>query len=329
MKIRPAKVSEMEEVAHLQQIVFRPNEPDSTERYLAYAQGDSTYSLNHSRVVEVDGQIVAHLRIWDRTMRIKNADVFAAGIGSLCVHPDHRKRGYAQALMQDTEQYFFDANYDIGLLFTIIGTPFYEAMNWIPVDLPLFRFGQIDEPREGLNFRQLDVEKDLDAVMNIYDVSGLRYTGAVIRDRAYWTDAPARIRRVFPNWGIEQDGELVAYVNFEKDDEELWVKEACAWKGEALAYADLAGLILHQCEGRRLEGSLPRGHAFVHTLETMSHQTATWDTYDDMMVKGVNWNRLREKLGADLVPDFKPDSEKDFWSSVLGSDAFYWPTDIF
>jgi len=329
MKIRPAKVSEMEEIAHLQHIVFRPDEPNSPERYLAYAQGDPKYTVNHSRVIEVDGLIVAHLRIWDRTLRIKDAEVLAAGIGSMCVHPDHRKKGFAKALMQDTEQYFFDANYDMGLLFTIIGTPFYEALEWIPIDLPIFRFGKIDEPRIGHNIRQLDVEKDLDTVMNIYNMSGFRYTGSVLRDRDYWTDGPAKIRSVFPQWGIEQDGELVAYVNFEMDEEEVWIKEACAWKGEALAFADLAGLVLQECAGRRLEGSLPLGHAFVHTLETMSHQTAVWDTYDDMMVKAVNWDRLREKLGPEQVPRSKPKQEKDFWAKVLGKDAFYWNTDTF
>jgi len=53
--------------------------------------------------------------------------LLAAGIGSLCTHPDYRGRGYAKALMRDSEEYFFTAGYDMGLLFSIIGTPFYQA----------------------------------------------------------------------------------------------------------------------------------------------------------------------------------------------------------
>ena len=328
MDIRPAKVSELEEIAELQHIVFRPDEPESPARYLAYAKEDPTYTLDHSRVLEVDGRIVAHLRIWDRTVMVHGVALLAAGIGSLCVHPNYRKRGYAQALMKDTEAYFLQAGYDFGLLFTIIGTPYYEAQNWITIPLPSFAFDPVDVTRESLDVRPLEIKKDLEAVMHIHQMDGMQYTGSVVRDRDYWTNGPARIRGLFPQWGVVRNDELVAYVNFVPDGDGVWIKEACALPNENLAYADLASLVLNQCKGK-LYGSLPLRHAFVHTLETMSQSTATWSTYDEMMVKGVNWDTLREKLGADVVPSPKPKSEAEFWPDLFGEDAFYWETDIF
>lgn len=329
MNIRPAKVSELNEIAELQQIVFRPNEPDSVARYLSYAKDDPTYTVDHSRVIEVDGRIVAHLRIWDRTLCVGDRTLFAAGIGSLCVHPNFRNRGFAKALMADSERYFFDAGYDLGLLFTIIGTPFYEALHWIPIPLPTFAFVPVEITRDGVDVKPLDVTRDLDAVRHIYATDGLKHTGTVVRDEAYWTAGPALIRSVFPNWGVWRKGKLVAYSNIEEDENGVWVKEVCALPGDGLAFADLASLVLTKSQNKNLEGSLPRDHPFVITLETMTQMNATWGVHDHMMVKAVNWDRLREKLGMEAVPAAKPKLEYLFWADVFGENMFYWDTDVF
>lgn len=329
MKIRPAKVEELEEIAHLQHIVFRPDEPESVDRYLSYTQDDPTYTLEHSRVIEVDGQIVAHLRIWDRILLINGVEILAAGIGSLCVHAQYRKRGYAQALMHDSEAYFLQAGYDLGLLFTIIGTPFYKALNWVSIPLPTFDFGALNMPRESVGTRRLDVAQDLEDVMHIHQANVLNDTGSVIRDITYWTAGPARIRSVFPKWGAVHNDQVVAYVNFEADDVEVWIKEVGALPGHHLAYADLASVVLNHCKGKNLMGSLPRQHPFVHTLETLSQSSATWDVDDHMMVKGINRNTLRDKLGPDVVPTPHPASEEMFWMQIFSEAGFYWDTDVF
>ena len=326
MIIRAAKASELEEIAELQHRVFRPDEPDSVARYLAYATDDPTYTLDHTRVIEDNGKLVAHLRIWDRTLRIHRADLFAAGIGSLCVDIDCRGRGYAHALMADSEGYFFHAGYDLGVLFTIIGTPFYEAQKWIPIPLPVFDFGVAigNEMPEGV--RILDIASDLPAVQDIYAHGGLVYEGAAVRSEGYWTDGPARIRGVFPTLGAIEDGRLVAYVTVASDSEEAWIKEACALPGKEVAYERLGTAVLSLCAGKKLEGSLPHNHKFVNTLEALSGVSPVWNTHDEMMVKGVNWNALRSKLGDVDVP---PTDETSFWAKLLGDDVFYWWTDIF
>ena len=327
MNIRPAKVSELEEIAQLQQTVFRPKEPDSVARYLSYAKDDPTYTVDHSRVIEDGGRLVAHLRIWDRTLHVGSSELSAAGIGSLCVHTNFRSRGYAKALMADSERYFAEANYDLGLLFTIIGTPFYEALNWIPIPLPTFAFGHVQEMRGRGDVKPLDVGRDLDDVMRIYKTDGLQYDGAVVRDAPYWTAGPAIIRSTFPNWGVWQDNQLVAYVNIEEDDEEVWVKEVCALPGDNLAFADLASFVLAKSQNKRLEGSLPRDHAFVKTVETMTQTTAEWGVEDHMMVKGVNWEQMQKKVG--LRFDASTMSEETYWGDVFGENMFYWDTDVF
>jgi hypothetical protein len=61
----------------------------------------------------------------------------------------------------------------------------------------------------------------------------------------------------------------------------------------------------------------------------MSQAAAVWGTDDHMMVKGVNWRLMREKLGADAVPSAKPENEEPFWKALFGGDVFYWDTDVF
>jgi predicted N-acetyltransferase YhbS len=327
MIIRAVNDTELAEVAELQRLIFRPDEPDAVQRFMTYTKGDPTYTVDHSRVVFDDGRIVAHLRIWDRVLRVRGADLLAAGIGSLCTHPDFRGRGYAQALMRDTERYFFAAGYDLGLLFTIIGTPFYQAQGWIPIPMPTFAFGNVSAQTRPDGVRRLDMARDLAAVKAIYEANGLIYESAVLRDRHDWTAGPAQVRGVFPTLGAVHDGQLVAYVNLESDDEEVWIKEVCGMSADR--YGQLAEAVLAECDGKKLEGSLPRDHVFITALEKVTGISATWGTHDEMMVKGVNWNSLREKVGSEIVPDSPPDDEAAFWRNLLGESPFYSWADIF
>lgn len=325
MMIRAAREAETAEIAELQRLVFRPHEPDAAQRYLTYVRGDPNYTLDHSRVIFADGRIVAHLRIWDRALRVRGAELLAAGIGSLCTHPDYRGRGYAKALMRDSEEYFFTAGYDMGLLFSIIGTPFYQAQGWIPIPLPTFEFGSVSARPMPAAVRRLDAAQDLEDVQALYEAHGLIYECAVLRDDDYWTDGPAQVRGTFPTWGAVREGQLTAYATVESDDEEVWIKEACGAYGyEKLAQAVLAGV-----GDRKLAGSLPRDHDFVRTLEALTGTTAAWDTHDEMMVKGVNWPALHDKLGAEFAPVGPPANEAAFWRGLLGDKPFYSWADIF
>ena len=326
MIIRAAREGEIAEIAELQRLVFRPQEPDAAQRYLTYVEGDPAYTPDHSRVIFHHGRIVAHLRIWDRSLCVRGAELLAAGIGSLCTHPDYRNRGYARALMRDSERFFLASGYDMGLLFSIIGTPFYQAQGWIPIPLPIFEFDGVSAFAMPPAVRRLDAVQDLEDIRALYQAHGLIYECAVLRERGYWTDGPAQVRGTFPTWGAVCEGQLAAYVTVESDDEEVWVKEAC---GSAEGYRSLAEAALAEVGDRRLAGSLPRDHDFVGALEALTGTTAAWDTHDEKMVKGVNWSTLRQKVGEELAPDRPPQDEAAFWRGLVGSRPFYSWADIF
>ena len=354
MEIRAVREDEIEETLELQRMVFRPDEgAGALERYRTYVRDDPSYRLDQSRVLLADRRIVAHLRVWDREIRVRGAVLRAGGIGSVLTHPDYRGRGYARALMRDTETYLLNGGYDVGLLFTIIGTPFYQRLGWTPIPLPTFaiELASDADDRPSTRVRALDVDRDLDAVMTIYERCSGCLTGPETRPRCYWRAGPSRIRGVFPEWGVAVDSELCGYATFDASADEIWVKEGCVKPSGDGAYPDMAQLIFG-CARRyglnRIEGSLPAGHGLVGALEAVCGSTATWGSHDEMMLKGINWRTITEKLNGGPQGE-APEDEGAFWRALYGQKAaepdasvsgwmaslpkcqgpFYWWSDIF
>lgn len=351
MQIRGATEDELEALVELQRLVFRPQEgPTAQERYWSYVRQEPTYRPQQSRLVIDQGRIVAHLRVWDRTIRVRGATLRAGGIGSVLTHPDCRGKGYARALLHATEDYLRQAGYDLGLLFTIIGTTFYARLGWTPIPLPTFELpaGPAAHNDYG-TLRRLHIDRDLEEVSALYRHFTEPMTGPETRPLPYWTSGPSRYRGVFPPWGVERQGRLVAYVNFAIDDKELWLTEAVASPSCEAAYGQLADQVNEQARQANLQnitGSLPHNHRLVAQLAPSSDQIR-WGTHEEMMVNLINWDTLSRKLGIDDLP--APQAESAFWQALFGLKAespdadlnawldklppshtpFYWWNDIF
>jgi len=295
------------------------------------------------------GRIVGHLRVWDRKLAVRGSVLTAGGIGSLLTHPEYRGRGIASGLLSDTERYFEETGYDIGLLFSIIGTPYYAARGWSPIPVSTFEISLGRAAESGaFSPRELEPDKDMQAVRRLHDAVSRGYTGTEVRDQAYWLTGPARYRSVFPRFGVERDGKLCGYVNWDIVNGKVWVVECCADSQDS--YAQLAALIVREgiANGPSpVMGSLPHDHPVIAELEVLADASADWSSHDEMMVKVARWDRLSEKLGLDEQGiDFTQEQGaiNAFWRALFGcgeagSDwgrrlgtcppAFYWWTDIF
>jgi GNAT superfamily N-acetyltransferase len=333
----------------LQHLVFRPDEPEALLRYRSYVRDDPTFRIGQTRVAEMGGRIVGHLRVWDRKLAVRGTVLTAGGIGSLLTHPEYRGRGIASGLLENTEQYFEEASYDIGLLFSIIGTPYYACRGWSPIPISTFEISLADAAESGtFSPRELEPDKDMQAVRRLHDAVSGRYTGTEVRDQAYWLTGPARYRSVFPRYGVERGGELCGYVNWDIVNGKVWVAECCA--GSEDAYADLAALVVREGIANGPDpviGSLPQNHPLIKELEALAGASADWSSHNEMMVKIARWDRFSQKLGLDgrgidLTKD--QDVVNSFWRALFGCGedganwdrrlgtcppAFYWWTDIF
>ncbi|MEM6855729.1 MAG: GNAT family N-acetyltransferase [Planctomycetota bacterium] len=89
----------------------------------------SHYDWNASRIGMVDGQIVAHYGVWGYDMRVGTATIRCGGIGAVCTHPDHRKRGYLLRVANASIDAMRDEGYDVSLLFGI--NDFYDRVGYV------------------------------------------------------------------------------------------------------------------------------------------------------------------------------------------------------
>src|SRR5712692_8488377 len=86
---------------------------------------DPTYRPEHSWLVERDGRLVAHLRIYDRLLYLSGARLRVAGVGNVVTHRDERSRGYAGQLLEAVLAALPGEGYAYSLLWTHL--PVYYA----------------------------------------------------------------------------------------------------------------------------------------------------------------------------------------------------------
>ena len=148
--------------------------------------------LRDCRVVEVDGEIVSHVRVIPHVMRVGKARLRLAGIGAVGTHPFHRKKGYAAALVSDTVEYMRSEGYDLSLLFGI--ADFYPRFGYASV-LPSYEcalsIDALPSPKAGPSVRKFR-PADLPAVMDLHRRYAMAQLGSMERNEAYWRYAEGR-----------------------------------------------------------------------------------------------------------------------------------------
>ena len=105
-------------------------------------------------------------------------------------------------------------------------------------------------------------------------------SGTEVRTEAYWQSGPSRYRSLFPNKVIEQNGQLVGYLNYAVDTNALEVREACFTPGNNWACNELALILLAEARKKDLQtikGSLPIDHPLIEQLCKLSDAQPHWN----------------------------------------------------
>ncbi|MBB17427.1 hypothetical protein CMK22_19350 [Candidatus Poribacteria bacterium] len=303
MDVRSVLKSELEETIHLNCLVFRP---DGHTRYRQYVEDDCSYQLDQTRVVVVDKRVVATLRIWERRMRIGSSIVTMGGIGGVCTHPDYRGLGYATELMKNAVEYMQNANYDIGVLFSIIPGKFYSNLGWAPLILEGFQIVPHHVGTfEDTNWRveKFDEARDLNQVATLYDEYNLCHSGTIVRPRSYWNMAPSRIRDVLPSIVVRHKDMLSGYLNFHIEDKKARILEVAFDREDPTSLSTLVMYLLNICDQQQVEkiyGSIP----YQHPLVDLVVEGCAGDLFligdSSMMLYVVNLLSLLRKLLPEL-----------------------------
>ncbi|HVP14579.1 MAG TPA: GNAT family N-acetyltransferase [Terriglobales bacterium] len=97
LRYRPARRTDVETLAELGQLAYRVS---SLEQRREFYTDHPRFSLRDVRVGELDGRIVASLVLYPLFVWVRGQRVPLAGVGSVAVSPEHRRRGVAEALMR-------------------------------------------------------------------------------------------------------------------------------------------------------------------------------------------------------------------------------------
>lgn len=97
---------------------------------------DPFFKPEHSHVVKYKGEIVSHIGIITKPMRLHGERFIVGGIGDVVTHREHRGKGLATRLMKQVVQYMQDNEYDFSIL---SGIPnYYHRFGYIE-SLPVYK----------------------------------------------------------------------------------------------------------------------------------------------------------------------------------------------
>jgi len=211
--------------------------------------------------LEVDGDLVASCKRYERTLRCGERSYRAAGIGAVFTPPALRGRGYATALLGaflDAER---AAGTDLAYLFSDIHPAFYERIGFatLPSRLVTLRADSLGAQRIAVT----TLEGDETAVRRCFEQSESRRPFAMRRTPLDWEWL--RLRRGAPEFagaqvqlGVRRGRSLAAYVTGRR------VPDADAFALDEIAFAregDAALIppLLRAAAGdlRRIQGWLP------------------------------------------------------------------------
>lgn len=309
-RIRSARRADLPAVYELVDAAFPFARP---ELFRNQTESDSSYRFWQTRLAEVDGRIVSHVRIFDRTMLVRGMRLRAGGIGSVATDPRYRKYGMASALLKDAIAQMERRGYHVSFLFT--GIPhFYARLGWRVVRQPYYAASAreiADLPsQDGVRARRFR-PADIPALARIYDRASEGRTGAVARSKRYWRDHLTWTDDDAPGFLVGEVKEKpVAYARSRMEiDRHLNLLEVIALPGEERALPPLLAALARYGQSKgaaELRGIVPADSPVADALRRLPSSRMTMDFalpdmmrvvhLDDMLSRllpnGADWSRL-------------------------------------
>lgn len=204
--------------------------------------GDPSYRPEQSWVADQDGRLVAHLRIFDRSIRVGGVGLRIAGVGNVITDPDHRGHGYAGQPLRAILGALPNEGFTYSLL-RAYQLVLYERPGWAPLDQELVR-AELPLVDAGSISIAPFTDDDLPEVMHLYEETNVERTGPTIRSPRYWRAQLQWLQEDRDGFLVARsdDGVLVGYVRSRSGPDateilELGVKAGSVEVGRALLSA--------------------------------------------------------------------------------------------
>jgi predicted N-acetyltransferase YhbS len=177
-----------------------------------FYRDDPTYRPEDSWVVEQDGRLVAHLRIYDRTLYLGEARLRVAGVGNVITDRAERGRGWAGQLLEGVLAALPGEGYPYSLPWTHLPA-LYARYGWAPIAQDLAR-ATLPPPDAAAPPLAPFTLSDLPAVERLYAATNTARSGPVVRSDAYWQGQLAWLDEDRAGFLLARaaDGRLAGYV---------------------------------------------------------------------------------------------------------------------
>ncbi len=280
-KIRPLREEEYDEHAELVYVSYSHERDLQPGEMLAHRdwwitgiERDPYYEPEQTRVLEIDGRLVASVTCFYRPSYVGGEVVDAGCIGSVCTHPDHRQKGYVRRLLAEAVEWMTAQGWQWSFLYG--REEIYGGSGWqmlasydVIADLrPSCELGQ------GIMDRRANPERDIGVLCDIYDSFCSELTGPTVRSEEYWRQ---RVLASTPWAGapqyriVERNGTPLGYYNMEgtRVRELAWVQDA----------QDLLAHIIRRAGGQpvRITGRLPMLEDLLRNVAEMPSQAECFD----------------------------------------------------
>ncbi len=213
MEIRALHDSEFDEHADLVYVSYsherdlKPGEMLAhRDWWLRSIERDPYYEPAQTRVMSLDGRLVASVTCFYRPTWVRGRRVEAGCIGSVCTHPDHRRRGHVRAILAEATDWMRAQGWEWSFLYGL--EAIYGGSGWR--NLTAFELVADVTPRDDLPMqaeRLADIDDDADVglLASLYDEFCAPLVGATIRTEDYWR------RRVLSStpWGPAPEYRIV------------------------------------------------------------------------------------------------------------------------
>lgn len=164
------------------------------EVFEPFYRGDPTYRPEHSWVAESGGGLVAHLRVYERRMRMLGAVVRMGGIGNVVTARQARGGGLAHQLLGAVCEHL-DSEYAVSLLWTHVPS-LYSAHGWyrVPQEQLIVDTANAAPERTAIAGRvaaedatiSVGADADLPAVLDLHARADAERAGTMLRSLEEW-----------------------------------------------------------------------------------------------------------------------------------------------
>lgn len=181
--------------------------------WLESARADPYYQPEQTRAMWLDGRMVSSVTNYTRDVYADGRIAKVSCIGSVCTHPDFRQRGLVRQVLAESIAWMEQSGYSWSFLFG--REEVYGGSGWrmvtaleLVADLKL----QADLT-PAVQVRPVDPDRDLDALMNIYERFSRTMTGPIVRSETYWQwrVLPGRFGQTPQYFLVELEGKPIGY----------------------------------------------------------------------------------------------------------------------